>query len=95
MSLLSSEEAEQQEVRQYVLFSVIATNHTLKTGVRTTAELCKKFGERILGEMVKILRAKSSSPDAQTREGVCLLLSELMSASLHLSHCPSLTWSEP
>ncbi|KAI9508386.1 ARM repeat-containing protein [Russula earlei] len=64
MSLLSSEETEQQE-----------------TGVRTTGELCKKFGERILGEMVKILRTKSSSPDAQTREGVCLLLSELMTNS--------------
>jgi hypothetical protein len=67
------------------------TNNTLKTGVRTTGELCRKFGERILGEMVKILRAKSSSPDAQTREGVCLLLSELMSAYLRLSRCPSLT----
>jgi hypothetical protein len=44
--------------------------------------LCKKFGERILGEIVKILRAKSSSPDAYTREGVCLLLNELMSAHL-------------
>ncbi|KAH9002519.1 ARM repeat-containing protein, partial [Lactarius deliciosus] len=64
MSLLSADEAEQQE-----------------TGVRTTAELCKKFGERLLGEMVNIIRNKSSSPDSQTREAACLLLSELMTNS--------------
>ncbi|KAH9175038.1 ARM repeat-containing protein [Lactarius sanguifluus] len=64
MSLLSADEAEQQE-----------------TGVRTTAELCKKFGERLLGEMVNIIRKKSSSPDSQTREAACLLLSELMTNS--------------
>lgn len=93
MSLLSSEEAEQQEVRQYVYFW-ITTNKTPKTGVRTTGELCRKFGERILGEIVKFSRTKSSSPDAQTREGVCLLLSELMSAYLRLNHCSSLNCSE-
>ncbi len=74
---------------------MIAANNSIKTGVRTTVELCKKFGERVLGEIVKILRAKSSSPDAQTREGGCLLLSELMSAYLRPSPCPSLTYSEP
>jgi hypothetical protein len=94
MSLLSSEDAEQQEVRQYVYFWTMA-NNTPKTGIRTTGELCKKFGERVLGEIVKNLRTKSSSPDAQTREGVCLLLSELMSAYLRLSHCSSLNCSEP
>lgn len=82
MSLLSSEEAEQQEVRQYAYLRITA-NNTPKTGARTTGELCKKFGERILGEIVKNLRTKSSSPDAQTREAICLLLSELMSAYSH------------
>ncbi|KAN0130768.1 ARM repeat-containing protein [Lactarius tabidus] len=52
-----------------------------ETGVRTTGELCRKFGERLLGEMVHILQTKSSSPDSHTREGVCLLLSELMENS--------------
>ncbi|KAI0262196.1 ARM repeat-containing protein [Gloeopeniophorella convolvens] len=52
-----------------------------ETGSRTTAELCKKFGERILGDIVNILRSKASSPDAKTREGVCLFLSELMTNS--------------
>jgi hypothetical protein len=32
--------------------------------------------------MVNILRTKSSSPDSQTREGVCLVLSELMQVHL-------------
>ncbi|KAH9976102.1 ARM repeat-containing protein [Lactifluus volemus] len=65
------------------LMSLLSAEETdqQETGIRTTGELCKKFGERILGEMVKILRIKSSSPDAQTREGVCLLLSELMTNS--------------
>jgi hypothetical protein len=70
---------------------VIAADRALKTAVRTTGELCRKFGERILGEIVKHLRTKSSSPDAYTRVGVCLLLSELMSATSCISHGPSLT----
>jgi len=94
MSLLSSDEPEQQEVCQYVYFWITA-NNTPKTGDRTTGELCRKFGERVLGEIVKILRTKSSSPNAQTREGVCLLLNELMSAYLRLSRCSSLNCSEP
>lgn len=41
-------------------------------------ELCRKFGERILGEIIPILRTNSTSPDGRTREGVCLALSEVM-----------------
>jgi hypothetical protein len=41
-------------------------------------ELCRKFGEKILGEIVPILREQAASPDAQTREGVCFALSEVM-----------------
>jgi hypothetical protein len=78
MSLLSADEAEQKEVSPYTLLLLIPTDDNSKTGIRTTGELCRKFGERLLGEMVNILRSKSSSPDSQTRECVCLLLSELM-----------------
>jgi hypothetical protein len=74
-----------------IFTSVVPTNGSPKTGVRTTGELCRKFGERILGEIVKILRAKSSSPDAYTREGVCLLLNELMLAHSCPRSRPSLT----
>ncbi|KAI0688462.1 ARM repeat-containing protein [Cytidiella melzeri] len=52
-----------------------------ETAARTTAELCRKSGERILGETVAILRSKSSSPDSRVRAGVCLTLSELMQST--------------
>jgi hypothetical protein len=50
----------------------------MQTAGRTMAELCRKLGERILGDMIPILRAKSSSPDSRTKEGVCLALCEVM-----------------
>ncbi|THH11230.1 hypothetical protein EW146_g8121, partial [Bondarzewia mesenterica] len=49
-----------------------------QTAARTTAELCRKFGDRIVGEIVTILRSKSTSHDARTRESVCLVLCETM-----------------
>lgn len=49
-----------------------------ETAGRTVAELCRKSGEKILGEIVSILKSKSASPDAKTREGVCSVLCELM-----------------
>ncbi|KAF9231419.1 hypothetical protein BU15DRAFT_82436 [Melanogaster broomeanus] len=41
-------------------------------------ELCCKFGDKMMGEIVPILQAKVSSPDAHTREGVCLMPSDIM-----------------
>lgn len=41
-------------------------------------ELCRKFGERIIGSIVPLLRARLASPDSRTREGVCLALGEVM-----------------
>ncbi|PCH35750.1 ARM repeat-containing protein [Wolfiporia cocos MD-104 SS10] len=49
-----------------------------ETAARTVAELSRKSGERILGEVVAILKSKSSSTDPKTREGACLTLCELM-----------------
>ncbi|KAH7883448.1 armadillo-type protein [Phlebopus sp. FC_14] len=49
-----------------------------ETAARTTTELCRKFGEKILGEIIPILKIKASSPDTRTREGVCLMLSDIM-----------------
>ncbi|TRM56848.1 armadillo-type protein [Schizophyllum amplum] len=45
---------------------------------RTVSETCRKFGERIVGEMLALLRVKVQSTDARTREGVNLVLSEMM-----------------
>lgn len=51
----------------------------IQTAARTIAELCRKFGERILGDILPILERGSKSPNDRIREGVCLAMSELMS----------------
>ncbi|GBE83943.1 eIF-2-alpha kinase activator GCN1 [Sparassis crispa] len=52
-----------------------------ETAARTISELCRKSGEKILGEIVSILKSKSISTDPQTREGVCLALCEIMEST--------------
>ncbi|EUC57504.1 translational activator GCN1 [Rhizoctonia solani AG-3 Rhs1AP] len=49
-----------------------------ETAARTIAELCRKLGEKILGEIVPLLRSAATSPNPATREGVCLVLTEIM-----------------
>ncbi|SJL04289.1 uncharacterized protein ARMOST_07650 [Armillaria ostoyae] len=46
------------------------------TSGRTIAEICRKFGKKIVGEIMTILKGKATSTDSRTREGVCLVLSE-------------------
>ncbi|TFK50812.1 ARM repeat-containing protein [Heliocybe sulcata] len=48
------------------------------TAARTIGELCRKSGEKMFAEIVGILRARSTSPDARTRQGVCLAISEVI-----------------
>ncbi|KAG2121247.1 armadillo-type protein [Suillus clintonianus] len=52
-----------------------------ETASRTTAELSRKSGEKVLGEIFSILHAKSHSPDISTREGVCLMLCDVMEST--------------
>jgi hypothetical protein len=52
-----------------------------ETATRTTAELSRKSGEKVLGEIFSILHAKSHSPDIRTREGVCLMLCDVMEST--------------
>ncbi|KAI5991791.1 armadillo-type protein [Pisolithus marmoratus] len=52
-----------------------------ETAARTTLELCRKFGEKLVGEIVTILKNMSGSPDTHTREGVCLMLSDIMQST--------------
>ncbi|KAI0077211.1 ARM repeat-containing protein [Panus rudis PR-1116 ss-1] len=52
-----------------------------ETAARTMAELCRKSGDKILGEIISILRSKANSTDPKTREGVCLTLCELMEST--------------
>ncbi|PSR76114.1 hypothetical protein PHLCEN_2v8664 [Hermanssonia centrifuga] len=57
--------------------------HIWKALVHNTprTELCRKSGEKILGEIVAILRIKSTSTDDNVRAGVCLTLCELMEST--------------
>lgn len=59
---------------QYVFF----INTTSETAARTMGELCRKFGEKILAEIIAILQTSSVSNDDRTREGTCLALSEIL-----------------
>ncbi|KAG1774599.1 armadillo-type protein [Suillus placidus] len=52
-----------------------------ETAARTTAELSRKSGEKVLGEIFSILHAKSDSPDIRTREGACLMLCDVMEST--------------
>ncbi|KDR74209.1 hypothetical protein GALMADRAFT_141289 [Galerina marginata CBS 339.88] len=52
-----------------------------ETAGQTVTELCRKFGERVLGEIMPILKSKSTSPDSRTREGVSLTISQIMQNS--------------
>ncbi|KAG1831619.1 armadillo-type protein [Suillus variegatus] len=52
-----------------------------ETASRTTAELSRKSGEKVLGEIFSILHTKSHSPDIRTREGVCLMLCDVIEST--------------
>ncbi|KAF8959922.1 armadillo-type protein [Flammula alnicola] len=52
-----------------------------ETAGRTVAEICRKFGERILGEIMPILKMKAISTDSRSREGVSLMISQIMQNS--------------
>ena len=45
---------------------------------RCMGELCRKMGERVIARVIPILRDNISSPDAATRQGVCLGLKEVL-----------------
>jgi hypothetical protein len=48
-------------------------------------ELCRKFGEKILAEIIAILQTSSVSNDDRTREGACMALCEILLVScLHV-----------
>ncbi|KIK62847.1 hypothetical protein GYMLUDRAFT_242480 [Collybiopsis luxurians FD-317 M1] len=65
-------------VNQIVSLSSSSEFEQQEIAGRTIAELCRKFGERIIAEIMPLLRAKASSTDPRSREGVCLALSEIM-----------------
>ncbi|KAG6848260.1 hypothetical protein H0H93_001776 [Arthromyces matolae] len=52
-----------------------------ETAVRTIGEVTRKLGEKILAAIMSNLQDKSSSPDARTREGVCLMICEIMEST--------------
>ncbi|KAH8827750.1 armadillo-type protein [Flagelloscypha sp. PMI_526] len=48
------------------------------TASRTVAEVCRKFGEKIVGQIVPILQEKAASSQPRARQGVCLVICEIM-----------------
>lgn len=77
VKLYSGQELEQQEVNSYYMVIYVFI-HSFKTATRTTTELSRKSGEKVLGEIFTILHAKSRSPDTRTREGICLMMCDVM-----------------
>ena len=72
--LISSDEDEQQEVScQMRIIHCVLT--LCKTAGRTITEIYCKFGEHILGE---ILKAKSGSTDPHMRQAVSLIIGEIL-----------------
>ncbi len=49
-----------------------------ETASRTLGELCRKNGDRILAEIIPMLREAVTSGDARTREGACTAFTEIM-----------------
>ncbi|KAJ6607520.1 armadillo-type protein [Mycena sp. CBHHK59/15] len=68
-------------VRQILYLISSSEFEQQETAGRTVGEICRKFGDRILGEIMLILRTNSTSTDPRSREGVCLMLSEIMENS--------------
>ncbi|KAI0944136.1 hypothetical protein AcV7_002042 [Taiwanofungus camphoratus] len=68
-------------ISQVVLLLSSTEADQQETAARTVAELCRKSGEKILGEIVSILKSKSTLADPRTREGVCLALCEMMEST--------------
>ncbi|KAJ3807969.1 armadillo-type protein [Lentinula aff. lateritia] len=68
-------------INQIIFLSSSAEFEQQETAGRTIAEICRKFGERILGEIMPLLRSKASSTDPKSREGVCIALSEIMEST--------------
>ncbi|KAI8978208.1 ARM repeat-containing protein [Trametes punicea] len=65
-------------VNQIILLLTSDEVDQQETAARTVTELCRKSGERMLSELVAVLRTTSTSSDPRKREGVCLFLCELM-----------------
>jgi hypothetical protein len=51
------------------------------TASRCLGELVKKLAERVLPSIIPILQAGLSHPDANSRQGVCLGLSEVLESA--------------
>ncbi|TFK26296.1 translational activator GCN1 [Coprinopsis marcescibilis] len=70
------------EVVSFIIFLISSDEpEQEETAARTVGELCRKFGERILGEIIPLLKTKSTSADARTRQGVSTFISEILQSA--------------
>ncbi|KAG8875312.1 translational activator of GCN4 [Tulasnella sp. 331] len=44
----------------------------------TMGELCRKLGDKIIGDIIPMIKGASESQSAQTREGACMAISEVI-----------------
>lgn len=70
-------------VLMQILVQLLGSTHVdqQETASRTVGELCRKNGERIVGEIVPILRNAITSDDFRTKEGACLAFSDVMESA--------------
>ncbi|KAG8988091.1 translational activator of GCN4, partial [Tulasnella sp. 427] len=65
-------------VDEIIVLLAEAGSEQQETAANTMSELCRKFGDKVLGEIVSLLRTAAQSPSSQTREGACLAISEVI-----------------
>ncbi|KAG8955662.1 translational activator of GCN4 [Tulasnella sp. 424] len=65
-------------VDEIIVLLATAGSEQQETAANTMSELCRKFGDKVLGEIVGLLRVAVQSPDSQTREGACMAISEVI-----------------
>lgn len=82
IELLASSGPDQQEVRTNRLVSHNLSLTTSQIAAATMGELCRKLGDKIIGDIIPMIKKASESQSAQTREGACMAISEVMSVFL-------------
>ncbi|KAG8909792.1 translational activator of GCN4, partial [Tulasnella sp. 408] len=65
-------------VDEIIVLLATAGSEQQETAANTMSELSRKFGDKVLGEIVSLLRVAAQSPNPQTREGACMAISEVI-----------------
>jgi HEAT repeat protein len=64
---------------EVVIHEIASPNAERQTvAARTLGDVVKKLGERVLPEIIPLLRSNLRAPDAETRQGVCIGMAEVI-----------------